>query len=202
MVLDGRGEAVPPASTAEEATNGGVEQRPHDGDAPVAAGREEQALQAQLRLPRFRSVKLVGDRLDMQRIVSQSLALFAVCKRVHACEERVSLPVWAPPEAPFCWHGNRVRYPVTAPANQCKCRSFFFIVAEGSWILRCSCKVKRCSPLSSRLLKGAPVPTLQHKHDEHDSFAIAIMLGHHINNTLYRMQNQGKFSNSFRSLLT
>lgn len=26
--------------------------------------------------------------------------------------------------------------------NNCECKSFFYIVAEGSWILRCRCKHK------------------------------------------------------------
>eukprot|EP00850_Spirogloea_muscicola_P000100 SM000001S04502 [mRNA] locus=s1:562307:563643:+ [translate_table: standard] len=143
MALDGRGGTVPPASTAEETADGGVEQRPHDGEAPAAAGREEQARQAQPRLPRLRSV------------IAWTCS---VCKR--QC-----MPVRSESR---CLCGHRLKHHSAGTAtgsghcssNQCKCRSFFFIVAEGSWILR---------------------------------FAIAIMLGPHINNTFYRKQNQGKF---------
>jgi hypothetical protein len=55
-----------------------------------------------------------------------------------------------------CLCGHRLKVHSQGPAgnpdrpfkcSQCKCKSFFYIVAEGSWILRCRCK---------------------HKHIEHD----------------------------------
>eukprot|EP00850_Spirogloea_muscicola_P012371 SM000079S22489 [mRNA] locus=s79:400911:402091:+ [translate_table: standard] len=163
MALDGRGEAVPSASTAEEAVDGGVEQRPHDGDPPAAAGREERALQAQPRLPRFRSVIAwtcsgAVAQTKCPRPASEEL----ICKR--QC-----MPVRSESRC-LCGHLLKHHSVGTATgsghcsSDQCKCRSFFFIVAKGSWILS-----RLLSVFQSRALRGAPVPTLQHKHVEHDS---------------------------------
>eukprot|EP00897_Mesotaenium_endlicherianum_P010523 jgi/Mesen1/949/ME000118S00118 len=69
-------------------------------------------------------------------------------EELRECEGRGAMPLRPPPEGPR--QGQQLalcRAAMACSAARCACPSFFYIVAQGAWILRCRCK---------------------HKHTEHD----------------------------------
>ena len=65
--------------------------------------------------------------------------------------------------------GRKLKCCGKTAGKSCQCSGFYYIIAEGAWVIRCRCKVRYRSSLRHYPMSLPTVLTpMQHKHIEHD----------------------------------